>query len=150
MADVLSDFLLNNSFALLQLTGTANALQTFRQGRTPILLATAAATRHLTFSLPQGAPNIAMSADPFINILDINTGREPRVTSFSQVVVRLQSRAIPMFLARAQRTFNYVCILPALRDNLTEHRIYNVLLVYVPNVNVSFICSLHENGTALC
>jgi hypothetical protein len=67
-----------------------------------------------------------MSANSFADILDINTSREPRVTSFALVVVRLQSRTIPMFLARSQHTSNYVCILPALRDNLIEHRIYNV------------------------
>jgi hypothetical protein len=47
-------------------------------------------------------PNTAMSANSFADILDINTSREPRVTSFALVVVRLQSRTIPMFLARAR------------------------------------------------
>jgi hypothetical protein len=67
-----------------------------------------------------------LSANLFADILDINTSREPRVTSLALVVVRLQSRSIPLFLARDQHTSNYVCILPALRDNLLEHRIYNV------------------------
>jgi len=67
-----------------------------------------------------------MSANPFADILDINTSRESRVTSLALVVVRLQSRTIPLFLAQAQHTSNYVRILPALRDNLIEHRIYNV------------------------
>src|SRR5258708_10779679 len=71
-------------------------------------------------------PNTTMSANPFADILDINTSRESRVTSLALVVVRLQSRTIPMFLAQAQHTSNYVRILPALRDNLIEHRIYNV------------------------
>jgi len=43
----------------------------------------------------------ALSANSFADILDINTSREPRVTSLALVVVRLQSRTIPMFLARA-------------------------------------------------
>src|SRR5579863_1355277 len=68
----------------------------------------------------------ALSANPFADILDIDTSRESRVISFALVVVRLSSRTILMFLARAQHTSNYVCILPALRDNLLEHRIYNV------------------------
>jgi hypothetical protein len=74
--------------------------------------------------------NTARSANPFADILDINTSRESRVTSFALVVVRLQSRTIPMFLARAQHASYYVRILPALRDNLIEHRIYNVSSYY--------------------
>jgi len=69
---------------------------------------------------------IILSAHPFADILDINTNRDSRVTSLALIVVRLQLRTIPMFLAQAQHTSNYVYILPALRDDLLEHRIYNV------------------------
>jgi ATP-dependent RNA helicase DDX3X len=53
MADMLSDFLLNNSFAATSIHGDRTqreremALQTFRQGRTPVLVATAVAARGL-------------------------------------------------------------------------------------------------------
>ncbi|KAH9992421.1 P-loop containing nucleoside triphosphate hydrolase protein [Russula vinacea] len=53
MADMLSDYLLNNSFAATSIHGDRTqreremALQTFRQGRTPVLVATAVAARGL-------------------------------------------------------------------------------------------------------
>jgi ATP-dependent RNA helicase DDX3X len=53
MADMLSDYLLGNSFAATSIHGDRTqreremALQTFRQGRTPILVATAVAARGL-------------------------------------------------------------------------------------------------------
>ncbi|KAH9992770.1 P-loop containing nucleoside triphosphate hydrolase protein [Russula compacta] len=53
MADMLSDFLLSNSFAATSIHGDRSqreretALQTFRQGRTPVLVATAVAARGL-------------------------------------------------------------------------------------------------------
>jgi ATP-dependent RNA helicase DDX3X len=53
MADMLSDFLIGNSFAATSIHGDRTqreretALQTFRQGRTPILVATAVAARGL-------------------------------------------------------------------------------------------------------
>ncbi len=53
MADMLSDFLLGNSFAATSIHGDRTqreremALQTFRQGRTPVLVATAVAARGL-------------------------------------------------------------------------------------------------------
>ncbi|ETW79246.1 hypothetical protein HETIRDRAFT_410995 [Heterobasidion irregulare TC 32-1] len=53
MADMLSDFLLSNSFAATSIHGDRTqreremALQTFRQGRTPIMVATAVAARGL-------------------------------------------------------------------------------------------------------
>jgi len=69
---------------------------------------------------------IVLSAHPFADILDINTSRDPRVTPLALIVVRLQPCTIPVFLRRHSAS-NYVCcILPALRDNLLEHRIYNV------------------------
>jgi len=43
---------------------------------------------------------ITLSAHPFADILDINTSRDPRVTSLALIVVRLQLRTIPMFLRR--------------------------------------------------
>jgi len=53
MADMLSDFLLSNSFAATSIHGDRTqreremALQTFRQGRTPVMVATAVAARGL-------------------------------------------------------------------------------------------------------
>ena len=43
---------------------------------------------------------ITLSAHPFADILDINTSRDPRVTSLALIVVRLQLCTIPMFLRR--------------------------------------------------
>ena len=43
---------------------------------------------------------ITLSAYPFADILDINTSRDPRVTSLALIVVRLHPRTIPMFLRR--------------------------------------------------
>lgn len=43
---------------------------------------------------------ITLSAHPFADILDINTSRDPRVTSLALIVVRLHPRTIPMFLRR--------------------------------------------------
>jgi hypothetical protein len=40
----------------------------------------------------------ALSAHTFADTLDIDTSREPRVTSLALIVVRLQPRTIPMFL----------------------------------------------------
>ena len=56
IADILSDFLLNNSFAATSIHGDSTqceremALQTFRQGRTPVLVASAVAARGLDIS----------------------------------------------------------------------------------------------------
>ncbi|KAI9464526.1 hypothetical protein BJY52DRAFT_824380 [Lactarius psammicola] len=43
---------------------------------------------------------ITLSAHPFADILDINTSRDPRVTSLALIVVRLQLCTIPLFLRR--------------------------------------------------
>jgi len=43
---------------------------------------------------------ITLSAHLFADILDINTSRDPRVTSLALIVVRLHPRTIPMFLRR--------------------------------------------------
>jgi hypothetical protein len=58
--------------------------------------------------------------------LDINTSREPRVTSLALVVVRLQLRTIPMFLRGHSTLLIMFASCQHYETILLEHRIYNV------------------------
>ena len=82
MADMLSDFLLRNSFAATSIHGDhtrrerETALQTFRQGRTPILAATAVAARGLDIPIVTHVINydLPSSIDDYIHRIG-RTGR---------------------------------------------------------------------------